>query len=321
MALVISMTGLAQLLALFAFTAFLNGCGRQPATEGYSEPAAILYARLAGAAYCPTETLQNWTCGDFCDSFSDVSAVKICESYAHSSVAFAVQLPASIGLRPRCVLSFRGSSNTQNWLDNLVTWRADAPFHDCDGCATHSGFLDIWLDMRTCVENALEAAGCARGSDIAVTGHSLGAALGALAAVGLQAQGWNIVESYDFGRPRVGNGAFAKAYDSRFRQRTYRITHAQDPVPHLPPQLLGFEHTDPEIFYKSNLSAGWRQCNTSDAANTTNCSYQYDSSTLLHVADHLDYMDLNISECPASKLLVNTVPPQLDDAPTMQVVV
>lgn len=330
------MTRLPQLFVLFAFAALLSGCGRQAVSEGYSEPAAILYARLAGAAYCPTEMLRNWSCGDLCNSFADVSEAKICESHAHSSVAFAVQLPASSGLRPRCVLSFRGSSNLQNWLDNLATWRADAPFDDCEGCASHGGFLHIWLDMRSCVERALEAAGCARGSDVAVAGHSLGAALGALAALELDARGWRVVESYDFGRPRVGNGAFARAYDSRFEGRAYRITHAQDPVPHLPPQLLGFAHTEPEIFYRHNLSVGWRQCNRSDAANQTNCSFQHDVSRaflgtrplanqtlgLLHVADHLRYMDLNISGCPGAKPIARSLPDiQFVHEPTMRVVV
>lgn len=100
---------------------------------------------------------------------------------------------------------------------------------------------------------------------------------------------------YTFGQPRVGNQAFAlhfkvRKYRSRARsepcpitmtltytQKTpfqeittktntpyYRLVHAQDPVVHAPPVLLGFWHAPFEVFYNkvrvgvtSPLCSGW----------------------------------------------------------------
>lgn len=77
---------------------------------------------------------------------------------------------------------------------------------------------------------------------IHVTGHSLGAAIAALCAFDLYDNGYNIVEVYTFGQPRVGDATFAKNYNERFDGYSYRVVHYADIVPHLPPELLDFTH-------------------------------------------------------------------------------
>ena len=59
---------------------------------------------------------------------------------------------------------------------------------------------------------AIEAAGSAR--PIRVTGHSLGAAVAVIATFDLLARGYKVVSHFSFGTPRVGNPAFAAAYDA-----------------------------------------------------------------------------------------------------------
>ncbi|CEF69683.1 Lipase, class 3 family-containing protein [Strongyloides ratti] len=70
-----------------------------------------------------------------------------------------------------------------------------------------------------------------------VTGHSLGGALAALCAIRIQLE--NIRNSsdiflYTFGEPRVGSASFAFKFDELI-PNSWRIVHALDVVPHLPP--------------------------------------------------------------------------------------
>lgn len=46
---------------------------------------------------------------------------------------------------------------------------------------------------------------------------------------------------YTFGAPRVGNSAFAEAFNSRLGNRSWRITNASDIVPTVP-RLMGYSH-------------------------------------------------------------------------------
>jgi len=136
----------------------------------------------------------------------------------------------------------------------------------------------------------------------------MGAALNGLAMMGLTA-GWQVEESYDFGKPRIGDQKFAAAFNKLFRGRAWRVTHAMDPAPQVPPDKLivdwHFEHVEPEIYYKGNVSEGHQECRH---PHTTVCSEQYYDIPLdlFHVADHLDYMDQNTSSegCDAVPLQI-----------------
>ncbi len=38
-----------------------------------------------------------------------------------------------------------------------------------------------------------------------------------------------------------------------------RVTHGHDPVPHLPPEIFGFQHARTEIFYETDLKKGYKK--------------------------------------------------------------
>ncbi|MCC7167462.1 MAG: lipase family protein [Rhodospirillales bacterium] len=73
-------------------------------------------------------------------------------------------------------------------------------------------------------------------------GHSLGGALGNIAAHELVPGGYLIT----YGAPRVGNAAFALAVDTRAGH--VRVTRQADPVPLVPPASMGFKHGGTKIY-------------------------------------------------------------------------
>ena len=83
-----------------------------------------------------------------------------------------------------------------------------------------------------------------------MTGHSLGAAIAAIAAVEIRNGGTN-VELYTYGQPRIGGSEISDYITAQDKGGNYRVTHYDDPVPRLPPLLLGFRHISPEYYIGS----------------------------------------------------------------------
>jgi len=196
-------------------------------------------------------------------------------------------------------VSFEGTSNVGSAIEDLKFYKEGTQWDACDGCYVHAGFLDSYNSMKSCVKDALMARGCKKGDSIRTTGHSLGAAINSLAMMDLTNQGWVIEESYDFGQPRAGDAAFAAKHNELFFDKFWRVTHAMDPVVHLPPtNFLGlnwhFTHVEPESFYKGHVSAGHRECTV---AEDYRCAGFYWNVPLdgLFLNDHLTYMDVDTS--------------------------
>lgn len=111
----------------------------------------------------------------------------------------------------------------------------------------HTGFYGSWGEVETAVLDAVEAAKAAHpGYKVVVTGHSLGGAVATLAAAYLRRAGHG-AELYTYGAPRVGNEAFV-GFVTGQAGGEYRVTHADDPVPRLPPILFNYRHTSPEYW-------------------------------------------------------------------------
>jgi hypothetical protein len=151
------------------------------------------------------------------------------------------------------VLSFRGSRSVRNWLTNIEF--PVIPTSICATCASSIGFWSSWLEAQTNVLSAIKTAQAQYPTfRVVATGHSLGGALASLAAGVLRAQG-TTVDLYTYGAPKVGLQGLAEYISATGMGGNYRVTHKNDPVPKLPPALLGYRHTSPEYYITTGNDA------------------------------------------------------------------
>jgi hypothetical protein len=131
------------------------------------------------------------------------------------------------------LLSFRGTSNTGQWIRDL---RLAPAFHKWG--LVHRGFKT----GVSVVEDQIAAfAKVAKGKKhVWITGHSLGGALAVLAAANLKIEG---IQShlYTYGQPRAGYWNFADQFDYQLSGRLYRFINQSDIVARVPSGLL-FSH-------------------------------------------------------------------------------
>jgi len=258
----------------------------------YDETRAIKFLKLAASAYCDDSALESWSCGPYCDDVP-VSHVSVCQGKTTK---------AYVGIwEGKGLLSVEGSSDTAALVKDLEFLKSGTDWPECDGCKAHGGFLDEWNAMETCVKNSLAQKGAPSGSTIRTTGHSLGAAINLIAMLDLSYDGWKIEESYHFGTPRTGNHEFAQAWNAKFSEVAFRVTHHKDPVPQVPPDQWfwgiadwGFEHVEPEIFYEHEIEDGYNMCTVAHTNDMGCAEYHWDNveDLTFHISDHLHYLSL-----------------------------
>ncbi len=109
------------------------------------------------------------------------------------------------------------------------------------GSDIHEGFR---LAVAAAAPEVQQAVGLCRqsGKPLFVTGHSLGAALAALAAQMVLAGGMPPRAIYTFGMPRVGGARFEASYDADLGAITFRLVHGIDLVARVPMSEIGFRH-------------------------------------------------------------------------------
>ncbi|KAK4250272.1 Alpha/Beta hydrolase protein [Corynascus novoguineensis] len=205
-----------------------------------------LYAQWSAASYCNGEQEANQPVicnANTCSMFSSHNATVV-----SSFIGSLSDIRGFIGLDPvdkQIVVSFRGSSSIQNWITDFIF--TQVPCDLTSGCLAHTGFLGAWNEVADRVFDGVKAARDANPDyKIVVTGHSLGGAVATIAAAYLRKDGYE-TDLYTYGSPRVGNHAFVD-FVTLQSGGEYRVTHADDPVPRLPPILLNYRHTSPEYW-------------------------------------------------------------------------
>lgn len=186
-------------------------------------------------------------------------------------------------------MSFRGSHSIRNWITDFVF----LPIPDyCFGCAVELGFSTAWEVVKDQVMgNVTEAAKQHPDYEIVVVGHSLGAAIATLSAADLRTAGHNAT-LYAFASPRVGNKFLADYITDQGNNN--RFVHAEDPVPHLPPLLLGFVHVSPGYFINApnNVTVTGKAIEVLKE----DVNFQGNIGSLQHIDDHAWYFG-HINAC------------------------
>jgi triacylglycerol lipase len=155
-------------------------------------------------------------------------------------------------------LSFRGTSDTQEWVANIDAIPDD--YRPISGFGqVHSGFQDVYELVRQNITAnlATATAGC---DQILITGHSLGAALAVLAAPdAARNMPPNAIEPrlITFAGPRVGLNDFAASFNAAI-ESCFRVVNFLDLVPYLPP--TPYVHVGAQISVDSGgaVQVGWR---------------------------------------------------------------
>jgi hypothetical protein len=210
----------------------------------------------------------------------------------------------------RCVLSLRDLFDNAEGLE-LIKGATDADLEHLPvrnpnfrGAKVYKVLLRAWEALEIPLSRALRGAGCSKyaastsGRRLIVTGHGLGASLGALAAfqladgTGYQEGTFGIEASFQFGASRVGNPAFVKAFRYKFNDAIFRVTHGQDPYVQYPKHSeQGFTHSGNELHFKGD--AAWDQ---SHSTSYTRCAWNGEDPNCGHLnppgptSDHTKYM-------------------------------
>ena len=207
-----------------------------------------LYA--AYGSYCHEDDLQSWDC-KWCEKMGAAKVYGVLQNKTMDGQVFVIQNNAS-----EIIVSFRGSSNLENWIADFtfdkvkLTWPG-VP----EGIKVHQGFLESYMSLRTAVKKwVIEATKDCPTCAIHVTGHSLGAAEAVLCVADLRLAGFKPA-MWTYGQPRVGDKEFSSWFDgmsSSYNQTVYRMVNKKDIVPHLAPSIMGFHHTDREVWRMKN---------------------------------------------------------------------
>jgi hypothetical protein len=113
---------------------------------------------------------------------------------------------------------------------------------------THVGFQAALDAVGPEIERAI-AMSRQRGKPLYIAGHSLGAALAALAASFAASNGAPPRAVYAFGMPRAGGERFQAAYNANVNLGpvTYRLVHGLDVVTRIPMSEIGYRHVGREL--------------------------------------------------------------------------
>lgn len=153
----------------------------------------------------------------------------------------------------------RGTATPPDVVKNLQVMQREVGFVEGHGRA-HRGYLALYESLRGALLEAVEKHRDAR--RWLVVGHSLGASLSTFAAIDLTSRerergGAPSILHYTMGSPRVGDIAFAAAYEA-LGVPTWRIFNTCDSIPSLPPPILGddlFHHVGEPLPFSAHYGS------------------------------------------------------------------
>ncbi|MEM8719835.1 MAG: alpha/beta hydrolase [Cyanobacteria bacterium P01_G01_bin.39] len=171
------------------------------------------------------------------------------------------------------VVSFRGTDEIADWLDNLsvvtlkqikegfkksfnkwLSRKATFSTNHLFG-RVHQGFYQAFLDVWEKGEmwEKLKELMDAEELPLWITGHSLGGAMATFAGAWMAERNLPVRGIYTFGQPRCGDKDFSLQLNAKLPNKFFRFHNNNDIVPRLPARLMNFEHTGKLIYITEDL--------------------------------------------------------------------
>ncbi|KAJ7616566.1 alpha/beta-hydrolase [Roridomyces roridus] len=273
-----------------------------PFSEQQINDTLVRPALFARVAYCKTENIEAWDCGEPCKALTNITFLQAggdqaaIPLYYIAHDADAQQLVvAHEGTDPAKLLSILNDAQF-----GLVPLNASRFPTAGDGVTVHDGFQQTFErtadGLLAGVQKGLADTGVKK---ILVTGHSLGAALASMTGLMIK----NAVDpSVDvtvttFGMPRGGNTNWANLLDQT--SPVTFVTNQDDPVPSVPPKFLGFQHTQGEIHVTDADTNTAVDCPGQDNVNciTGNSVLQSSTGILNHLGPYFNGLSFGGQEC------------------------
>lgn len=278
-------------LALLCIGFLLTISSVQSATDftsfavAFDYKVAYRYLMYAYAAYCPASAIMTWKCY-WCTDPAVASTTQILKVVTNTTKSIQGYVAVNTMYR-EIIVSYRGTDNFQNLVDDLQFGKCDDPFYGISNAYVASGFYNCFKSVEPSMRQAILSAVSTYGYPVYFTGHSLGAALATLSALSLNIRdGLKIGGAIHFGSPRVGNAYFAGAYNARI-PNTVRVVNNRDIVPHLPPKIVNFRHVAFEVFQQST---NYKVCDSTGEDVTCADDVSWYSYTL---KDHFLYLNVD----------------------------
>ena len=223
---------------------------------------------LSQATYCVD---KKWDCLT-CDKNKNITKIIL---HSGEKIIIGEDIENDYGF-----VAFRGSSNIQNWIDNIQFEKTCIHKNIC----VETGFYKLFNNIKNVIYKNIP-----KNNNILITGHSLGSAEATLLAFDLCYK--KNISLITFGSPRIGNQEFVNHF-KKCNIYSKRITHYFDMIPHLPQEKLGYFHIPNEIWYNQDNS-NFKICN--DKKNEDNkCSNSCSPLRCTSVEDHLYYLNVSL---------------------------
>ena len=247
----------------------------QSSTQDFALQLADMSLTYSYAAYCSEPALRSWSC--FWCNDTTGAAFEV-HNVMHDQQTNTFGYVGTNHSAKTHVVALRGTvtSSIKNWLLD-ADFALVAPFGSAPDAHVHEGILRTYLTLRPGIADSVrELSAALPDYDWLVTGHSLGAAAATLCAFDLFVNS-SLLKSrpqlYTFGSPRVGNSGFSQAFNQSMGQGAHwRLVHAADPIPHLPPVNFiggGWHHTSREV-WNEHYDTNTTLCN--DSGEDPRCS-------------------------------------------------
>jgi len=280
---------LSQLLAAVLLSLICSGASHWRPTLFQIQPTAydelVHYTKYSSAVYqkvCP-RPLGNHLVAQFAELVTNVNGLVVRDEG-----------------RKEIVVVFRGTDAlvladylTDSQL-SLTPYNSPGVEGVPNGTEVHSGFLNSYNAVASMVISITSSQfELYPDYDLVCTGHSMGGALAALAALSLRHNLPNITGSirlFTFGQPRTGDVNWSRFLeDSLGVESIFRVVHMHDGVPTIIPRYLGYHHHATEYWQIGEPA------NPENVRKCINSSEDPDCSRSIRSAginvDHFTYLD------------------------------